>query len=110
MCCYHLARRGVSNLIKRYTDMAATLGASWIKQFIRIKIPLLLTLIMTAFAIGFSVSCALYLPTIFASNGRMTTLTTEAVTFATSVREKDRHLWRRLCFTDDVTIIDISDL
>ena len=69
---------------RRYTDMAATLGASRIKQFIRIKIPLLLTPIMSAFAIGFSVSCALYLPTIFASNGRMTTLTTEAVTLATS--------------------------
>lgn len=69
---------------QRYTDMAATLGASRVRQFFRIKLPLLLTPIMTAFAIGFSVSCALYLPTIFASNGRMITLTTEAVTLASS--------------------------
>ena len=67
---------------RRYTDIAATLGASKIRQLFRIKLPILLTPIMTAFAIGFSVSCALYLPTIFASNGRMITLTTEAVTLA----------------------------
>jgi putative thiamine transport system permease protein len=67
---------------RRYTDIAATLGAGKIKQLFRIKLPILLTPIMTAFAIGFSVSCALYLPTIFASNGRMVTLTTEAVTLA----------------------------
>jgi putative thiamine transport system permease protein len=66
----------------RYTNIAATLGAGKIKRLFRIKLPILLTPIMTAFAIGFSVSCALYLPTIFASNGRMVTLTTEAVTLA----------------------------
>ena len=34
------------------------------------------------FAVGFSVSAALYLPTIFASNGRITALAVEAVTLA----------------------------
>ena len=38
--------------------------------------------VLTAFAVGFAVSSALYLPTIFASNGRVMTLTTEAVTLA----------------------------
>lgn len=69
---------------QRYTELSATLGSSQMKQFFRVKLPILLTPIMTAFAIGFAVSCALYLPTIFASNGRMITLTTEAVTLATS--------------------------
>ncbi len=69
---------------QRYTELSATLGASQMKQFFRVKLPILLTPIMTAFAIGFAVSCALYLPTVFASNGRMITLTTEAVTLATS--------------------------
>ena len=36
--------------------------------------------ILVSFAIGFSVSAALYLPTIFASNGQVVTLTVEAVT------------------------------
>ena len=38
--------------------------------------------IFTSLAIGFSVSSALYLPTIFASNGNFLTLTTEAVVLA----------------------------
>lgn len=68
----------------RYIDIAASLGTSRIRQIFLIKLPILLTPIMTSFAIGFSISCALYLPTVFASNGRMITLTTEAVTLATS--------------------------
>jgi putative thiamine transport system permease protein len=44
--------------------------------------PLLLTPVLTAFAIGFSVSAALYLPTIFAGNAQILTLTVEAVTLA----------------------------
>ena len=38
--------------------------------------------IMTSLAVGFAVSAALYLPTIFAGGGRIATLTTEAVTLA----------------------------
>lgn len=39
---------------------------------------------MIAFAVGFAVSVAQYLPTIFAGSGRFVTLTTEAVTLAAS--------------------------
>ena len=38
---------------------------------------------VASFTIGFSVSSALYLPTIFAGNGSFVTLTTEAVALAT---------------------------
>ena len=68
----------------RFMDIAACLGASYAKRFFMIKLPMLMIPILTAFAVGFAVSSALYLPTIFASNGRATTLTTEAVTLALS--------------------------
>jgi len=38
--------------------------------------------ILTSFAVGFAVSAALYLPTVFVGNGRFLTLTTEAVVLA----------------------------
>ncbi len=68
---------------REWDILAATMGKSWPQRFFLIKIPLLLTPILTAFAIGFSVSAALYLPTIFAGNARILTLTVEAVTLAT---------------------------
>ena len=66
----------------RFTDVAATLGAGPWARFWRVKLPVLLIPLLTAFAVGFAVSQALYLPTVFASNGRVATLTTEAVTLA----------------------------
>ncbi|TDO99929.1 ABC transporter permease [Marinomonas balearica] len=53
-------------------------------NFITIKLAMLKASLCTAFAIGFSVSMAQYLPTLIAGEGRITTLTTEAVTLATS--------------------------
>lgn len=66
----------------RYLDVAASLGVSSWRRFLFIKLPMLMIPILTAFAVGFAVSSALYLPTVFASNGRYATLTTEAVTLA----------------------------
>ena len=42
-------------------------------------LPMLLRPVLVAAAVGFSVSVAQYLPTVFAGAGRLTTLTTEAV-------------------------------
>ena len=66
----------------RFADVAATLGAGPFARFWRVKLPVLLIPLLTSFAVGFAVSQALYLPTVFASNGRVATLTTEAVTLA----------------------------
>ena len=68
----------------RYLDVAASLGVNAWRRFFTIKLPMLMIPILTAFAVGFAVSSALYLPTVFASNGRYATLTTEAVTLAAS--------------------------
>lgn len=65
-----------------FTDLAANLGAGPLRRFCAVKLPILLIPVLTAFAVGFAVSQALYLPTVFASNGRVATLTTEAVILA----------------------------
>lgn len=66
----------------RYARIAACLGASPARVFFAVKLPLLLRPLTVAAAIGFAVSAALYLPTLFAGGGRWTSLTTEAVTLA----------------------------
>ncbi len=66
----------------RYGRIAACLGASPWRTFGRVKLPMLLRPILIAFAVGFAVSVGEYLPTVFAGAGRLTTLTTEAVSLA----------------------------
>lgn len=66
----------------RYELVAASLGASALKQFWQVRLPLLLPAALVAAAIGFAVSVSLYLPTLFIGAGRLETLTTEAVTLA----------------------------
>ncbi|MBL4919103.1 ABC transporter permease [Szabonella alba] len=61
---------------------AAALGASPGRQFRTVKLPMLAGPLMTAAAIGFAVSVAQYLPTLFMGAGRVATLTTEAVTLS----------------------------
>ncbi len=70
------------SLDARYVRTATTLGAGPWAVLARVKLPLLLRPTMAAAAIGFAVSIGLYLPTLFAGNGRIATLTTEAVTLA----------------------------
>lgn len=66
----------------RHAAMARSLGHGPWTTFWRIKLPLLKAPLALAFAVGISVSVALYLPTLFAGGGRVTTLATEAVTLA----------------------------
>ena len=66
----------------RLARTAAALGAGPWRVFLGVKLPLMLRPILTAAAIGFAVSIGQYLPTLFAGAGRITTLTTEAVTLA----------------------------
>ena len=66
----------------RLATAAATLGASPNRVFWTIRLPMLLTPVLTAAAIGFSVSVAQYLPTLIMGGGRVSTLTTEALSLA----------------------------
>ena len=67
---------------ERYARSARCLGASANRVFWRIKLPMLRRSVLAAFAVGFAVSAAQYLPTLFAGAGRFATLTTEAVGLA----------------------------
>lgn len=63
---------------------AAALGAGPWRRLLAVRLPVLLAPVLTALAIGVGVSVAQYLPTLFLGAGRIATLTTEAVTLASS--------------------------
>ncbi len=66
----------------RLLRAAASLGAGPWRRLFTVKLPVLLAPLLAAAAIGTAVSVAQYLPTLFMGAGRVTTLTTEAVTLA----------------------------
>ena len=74
---------------RRYGMVARGLGATPGRVLLRVKLPMLLAPLLTASAVGVAVSTALYLPTVLLGAGRVTTLTTEAVTLASG---QDRRL------------------
>ena len=59
--------------------VGAALGASAARIFWQLRLPMVLPAILTAAALGLSVSIAQYLPTILLGGGRVETLTTQAV-------------------------------
>lgn len=70
------------SLDPRYERSALALGKSHWVVWWRIKLMLLLRPMLVALALGFAVSVAQFLPTLFAGGGRFATLTTEAVSLA----------------------------
>ncbi len=70
----------------RYRFVAATLGHGRVYFLWRIKWPLLRAALASALAVGFAVSVAQYLPTLFVGAGRYSTVTTEAVTLASGAQ------------------------
>ena len=68
-----------SGFENRYETTAQCFGKNSWEILLKIKIPILLKPILIAISIGFAVSVALYLPTIFAGSGKIMTITTEAV-------------------------------
>ncbi|MGI0116896.1 ABC transporter permease [Zooshikella sp. RANM57] len=67
---------------KRYLTVAVLLSGRPQYSYWRIKIAMLLRPVLFAIAVGVAVSVAQYLPTLFAGAGRVSTLTTEAVSLA----------------------------
>ena len=64
---------------RRLMTTARALGASPLRACWSVKWPMLLKPMLAALAVGFAVSVAQYLPTLFAGGGRFVTVTTEAV-------------------------------
>jgi putative thiamine transport system permease protein len=67
---------------RRHDHVASSLGLGPFRRFLRIHLPLLAMPIGAALFIGFAVSIALYLPTVFVGGGRIATITVEAVSLA----------------------------
>jgi putative thiamine transport system permease protein len=68
----------------RYLAVARTLGAGPARAWLTLTAPLVLRSTLLAAALAFSVSIALYLPTLFAGAGRVATAATEAAAAAGS--------------------------
>jgi putative thiamine transport system permease protein len=68
-----------SGFSSRYGQLAATLGHQRRAFLWRVKWPLLRAALASSFAVGFAVSVAQYLPTLYLGAGRLSTVTTEAV-------------------------------
>lgn len=68
----------------RAITLARTLGWSRSAIFRRVKCPQLIRPILAALGVGFSVSIAQYLPTLWLGAGRVATLTSEAVALSSS--------------------------
>lgn len=67
---------------RRYLAIASALGKSPNRAFWTIRLPMMLGPVLGAFALGFAVSVAQYLPTLLVGAGRQPTITTEAVALA----------------------------
>jgi putative thiamine transport system permease protein len=70
----------------RYWHISASLGKSHWSFLWLVKWPLLKGALASAFAVGFAVSVAQYLPTMFIGAGRFATVTTEAVALASGAQ------------------------
>jgi putative thiamine transport system permease protein len=70
----------------RYRFISATLGRGRAAFLWKVKWPLLRASLASALAVGFAVSVAQYLPTLFIGAGRFATVTTEAVTLASGAQ------------------------
>ena len=66
----------------RLHQVAASLGHGRWSYLLQVKWPLLRAALAASFAIGFAVSVAQYLPTLYVGAGRFATVTTEAVNLA----------------------------
>lgn len=66
-------------LDRRYEIIATALGKSRLAVLLSIRLPMLIRPILTAGAVGFAVSIGQYLPTLLIGEGRLETITTEAV-------------------------------
>jgi putative thiamine transport system permease protein len=67
---------------QRYSQVGKTLCSAPLRTFFRIKLILLAKPILFSMAVGFGVSIAQYLPTLYVGAGRFATITTETVSLA----------------------------
>jgi putative thiamine transport system permease protein len=83
----------------RYRQVTASLGHGRIRFLVQVKWPQLRAALASALAVGFAVSVAQYLPTLFIGAGRFATVTTEAVTLAAGAQRSltSAYAWLQWC-------------
>ena len=74
---------------KEIIIVATSLGKNRLQRLLSIKIPIVMSSLLTSFAIGMLVSFSLYTPVYFFGGGRITTLTVEALNLALSGSRQD---------------------
>lgn len=67
---------------RRYAHICASLGQSYLRYLLHVKLPMLRAAIAASAAVGVAVSVAQFLPTMYLGEGRFVTITTEAVTLS----------------------------
>lgn len=80
----------------RWASVGHTLGATPSAVFWRIRLPMLLTPLLAAAAVGIAVSVGQYLPTQVLGAGRVPTVTTEAVALASGGDRRHIGVWALL--------------
>ncbi|MEM8592762.1 MAG: ABC transporter permease subunit [Pseudomonadota bacterium] len=78
---------------RRYATIAAAMGTGAEGILWRLRLPMLAAPILTALAVGMAVSVGQYLPTLLASGGRLTTLTTEALALSSGGDRRAIGVW-----------------
>jgi putative thiamine transport system permease protein len=83
----------------RYRQVTASLGHGRTRFLVQVKWPQLRAALASALAVGFAVSVAQYLPTLFIGAGRFATVTTEAVTLAAGAQRAltSAYAWLQWC-------------
>jgi len=80
--CYLILKGPFQAIGEKYELIANSFGYSYWQAWWKIRFSLLRPTLLSAFAIGFSVSIAQYIPTLMIGAGRVPSITTEAVAIA----------------------------
>lgn len=85
---YIILKNHFGKFDERYKTVTLSLGQSAIRFFIKVRLPMILGGIMTAFSVGFAVSVSQFVSTVFIGGGRIETLTTQMVVAASGENRK----------------------
>ena len=107
MCCSR-SRPPTKASIHATRRSAASLGRGRWRFLLRVKWPLLRRALAASAAVGFAVSVAQYLPTLYVGAGRYTSVTTEAVTLAAGAQRSLTSAYAGLQFVLPVLAFGIA--
>ncbi|MEM8702002.1 MAG: ABC transporter permease subunit [Pseudomonadota bacterium] len=99
-----------NRLDPRYAKVATSMGASRLKVFWQVRLPLLLRPVLVTFAVAAAVSVGQYLPTLMIGAGRVVTVTTESVALASGGNRQVAALYAMLQLIIPLTFFVLAAL